>query len=844
MQRRFLRDPEMGAFRELLQEKVPVAAIIMHDPAASVPERARRVPDEPWRREGETVNPRKPRAHLLSNGAYTVSLTDTGLADELWEGISLVRATSDGAHAGISFFIREEGKLTSLTMAPLYAPQVRYGCRLRGADARFSAGWEGLEARLRISVAPEESGALREVELVNRGEGARRFELLCNFEPVLAAAAAHEAHPAFSDLFLAAEAEPGGLVFRRAARDTQPERCLAFLCDHEAAFETSRARATGRFGLAGLLREKRHAEIRPTPLFPCVLARVRLTLPPRERVSVRFSTGAAEKKEDACRAALRILRQPAARRSGRLERIRSFLELSASEAEEALEYYAALRFPPKTAAGPQRELWAHGISGDYPILAARVDREGLPAAARLLRQYCLLRLSGAAFDLALLCSDCGDYHRPLMSALRAGIVALGCEMLLGARAGIHLVEAPAEGCAVTAHASVSLRLDGRERPFSRRELPAPEPVCLRRPAEKPPETEYPEDGAVRFTGTPETAWSQVLANPRFGALVTDRGLGHIWLGNARENQITPWSGDPLGDGGAEKLTVGGTSLFEDARVTYGLGWARWEKEKSRVTAFVPPDTDARVLLVEAAGELGYRVSLRMGATREAARHVRITRANGAILAENAYNEEFPNQKAIFAASEKWNSFTETEDGFAGKLTAPGALVILAGAYTDGKMREKIEALLAPEAARQALRETQAYWEKLARPVRFESGCAALDRYLNGWALYQVVACRLWARTSLYQNGGAYGFRDQLQDACALSKAAPAFLREQLLRAAAHQFREGDVQHWWHPNGRGEPSRGVRTRYTDDLLWLPYALCVYAEDTGDRDILSERVPYLI
>ena len=118
----------------------------------------------------------------------------------------------------------------------------------------------------------------------------------------------------------------------------------------------------------------------------------------------------------------------------------------------------------------------------------------------------------------------------------------------------------------------------------------------------------------------------------------------------------------------------------------------------------------------------------------------------------------------------------------------------------------------------------------------------LNQYLNGWCLYQVTACRLLGRTSRYQNGGAYGFRDQLQDTLALLPFDPAWIRDQLLRCSAHQFREGDVQHWWHEVGE-EKNRGVRTRISDDLLWLPYCLGRYMEAWEDWDFLSVEVNYL-
>jgi cyclic beta-1,2-glucan synthetase len=150
----------------------------------------------------------------------------------------------------------------------------------------------------------------------------------------------------------------------------------------------------------------------------------------------------------------------------------------------------------------------------------------------------------------------------------------------------------------------------------------------------------------------------------------------------------------------------------------------------------------------------------------------------------------------------------------------------------------------PAAAHLASERVTGAWEDLLGRIVVETPDPGIDRMLNRWLPYQAVACRLWARTALYQSSGAYGFRDQLQDAANLAPIAPELAREQIVRAAAHQFEEGDVLHWWHPGSGDGSASGVRTRYSDDLLWLPWAAARYLEVTGDASILDERVPYLV
>ena len=155
------------------------------------------------------------------------------------------------------------------------------------------------------------------------------------------------------------------------------------------------------------------------------------------------------------------------------------------------------------------------------------------------------------------------------------------------------------------------------------------------------------------------------------------------------------------------------------------------------------------------------------------------------------------------------------------------------------VRELVQRFRGTENARRALEGVWEFWNRTLGAVHVETPDPAVNLMANGWLLYQTLSCRFWGRTGYYQSGGAFGFRDQLQDVSALLHTEPRLIREHLLLCAAHQFPQGDVQHWWHP----PVGRGVRTHFTDDFLWLPLITCRYVTGTGDTGILDESVPFI-
>jgi len=254
----------------------------------------------------------------------------------------------------------------------------------------------------------------------------------------------------------------------------------------------------------------------------------------------------------------------------------------------------------------------------------------------------------------------------------------------------------------------------------------------------------------------------------------------------------------------------------------------------------------------------------------------VDNASGALFTRNPYNPEFADRVAFVDCSESERTVTADRTEFIGRNGTPAhpaamrrvrlsgrvgagldpcsamqtqvhlqdgeereVIFILGAARNEDQARHLVHRFRGVPSAFTALEAVWQYWRRTLGVVYVETPDPSVDFLANGWLLYQTLSCRMWARTGFYQSGGAYGFRDQLQDAMALLHAEPGLLREHLLRAAARQFKEGDVQHWWHP----PVGRGVRTHFSDDYLWLPCAVNRYVTATGDTGILDERIPFL-
>lgn len=402
---------------------------------------------------------------------------------------------------------------------------------------------------------------------------------------------------------------------------------------------------------------------------------------------------------------------------------------------------------------------------------------------------------------------------------------------------------------------------------------------------------------------PPVPWINVIANKNFGFHISESGAGFTWATNSRENKITPWSNDPVSDTASEAIyifdeitgeTMTPISLGRTDRGTYrvrhGFGYSKFLHEEEGVEqeliVFTPLEESVKLWRLKLNNQtnkvkylsLTYYVEWVLGTQREHTNPFVLTSYHNEheyLSAENIYTSNFTNTKAFIFSSEMIKGYTGDRQeflGLKGSVIEPQGLDTKlsnrTGVCYDSCGAIQVSVAIQPQESKtivfglgqssdinilqelrykykdvtkfeEELNKVKAYWEETLGVIKVKTKDRAVDIMVNGWLLYQTISCRINARAAFYQCGGAYGYRDQLQDTLSLVFTNPNALRKQILIACSRQFEEGDVQHWWHP----PMGVGVRTRISDDLLWLPYAVAAYIRSTGDTSVCKETVPYI-
>ena len=964
----FHREPIIQATELLLQERMPRDVAVARPRAEEVrvtPVPAG-VGDPAVRRLTTSANDVL-ATHLLSNGRYAVMLTAAGGGYSRWRDIAVTRWREDPTRDnwGSFIFLRDthSGSVWSAGVQPLRSEADYVETVFAEDRAEFIRRDGTLMTTMDVLVSGEDDGEVRRISLTNSGRRVREIELTSYAEVVLTTPAADNAHPAFSKMFVQTEylAEFGALIASRRPRSPEEPRVWAAhfaLVDGEVMadpqYESDRARFLGRGRAVGapaaLLDGRPLSNTVGTVLDPVFSLRYRVSIPPGQVVRVAFWTVVAASRD----ALLALVDKHHDRRA--FDRAKTLawtqaqvelrhLDIDAGEAADfqrlaAPILYADQRFRAPSAsiiagAGPQSGLWPHAISGDFPIVLLRIDDiEDIAQVRQLLRAHEYWRMKRLNVDLVIVNEHASSYIQDLQVAietavrssqsrprfgdepgqgsvrtLRADLMSVDARALLASVARVVLIASRGPIADQLARMPESPK---RSSPPNSPNRPSPSQP----PSRVPPDLEFfnglggfDKDGREYVTildgdKTTPAPWINVIANPGFGFQVAAEGSGYTWAENSRENQLTPWSNDPVEDVTGEAFYVRDDETFDLWGATaqpirdggtyiarHGHGYSRFEHQANGIglellqyVALADPIKISRLIVRNESGRprrlsVTAYVEWVLGTSRGISGPfiaTEIEADTGAMLARNPWSIAFPDRVAFADLGGRQSAWTADRTEFLGRNGGPA---LPAALVTETPLSSKTGVGLDPCAALQSVVEIDAgesvevvffvgqcrsdqearalitryrgsdldavlaevtdHWEELLGSVQVKTPDRAMDILLNGWLLYQTLACRIWARSAFYQASGAYGFRDQLQDGMALTFAKPDETRRHLLLAAARQFVEGDVQHWWLPHS----GQGVRTRISDDRVWLVFATATYIACADDAGILDEIVPFI-
>jgi cyclic beta-1,2-glucan synthetase len=970
MRNRFHAEPMIRATELLLQERTPRDVPVARPRAEEVSAAAQvRDLIPPVRRRFATPHDATPRTHLLSNGRYAVMLTAAGAGYSRWRDTAVTRWREDATRDcwGSFVFLRDvaTGYVWSAGYQPCGVEPDEYEASFHEDHAEIMRRDREWATTSEVVVSSEDDAEVRRVAITNLGARPRDVQVTSYAELCLAPQAADIAHPAFSNLFIQTEyvTDSGALLATRRRRSDQEEPVWAAQVVVAAGemvgaleYETDRARFLGRGHQArnpvSMIDGRPLSNTVGSVLDPVMSMRRTMRVPAGATVHVVFSTIIGPTRELVMELAEKYSDPRVFDRALSLAWTQAqvqlhHLSIGSDEAHlfqrlaNAVLYADASLRPSSDILSrnslQRAALWAQGISGDLPIVLACIDKaDDIGTIRQLLRAHEYWRMKQLFADVIILNEKAPSYEQDLHGSLEALVRGSRLRLLpdsAGARGSIvllrndlllaqdrMLLHGAARVVLLSRRGTLSEQvgrlqsLDGTERPIlqprlehEREDVPLPAPALeffngLGGFAEDGREYVVMLNEHLR---TPQP-WINVIANPSFGFLVSESGSGFTWSLNSHENQLTPWSNDPVTDPSGEVFyirdddtgqlwTPTALPIRDDASsyiACHGQGYSRFHHGShgilTELVQFVPPEDPVKIsrLTLENKSGRTRRLSITayaewvLGSARSTSAPYIVTEIDsksGAFFARSLWSGEFGGRIAFSDLAGKQASWTGDRAEFLGRngtherplALEPGIRVLSgnvgagldpcaalqvsielkAGECTDivwllgqADDRDQVRQLLTRyrDADVNALvQEVTRRWDDVLGAVQIRTPERAMDVLLNRWVLYQTLVCRVWARAAFYQLSGAYGFRDQLQDVMALGVAAPGVTRGHLLRAAERQFIEGDVQHWWHP-----PSgRGVRTRISDDLLWLPYAVIHFLETTGDWSVLDEVVPFL-
>ena len=960
-QKRFMQNPQIEAVSILLQERMPETFIVTKEEK----ETPQKLKYQDYENYAEAVYDKLDenliRSNIISNENYISCINQKGQGFSKYKDIYINRfKVTDDYNQGIFYYVK------NIKNKKIWSSNSKNGTAVFTPDqSKIERVDDSIKTTLLITLDSEEPVEIRRLILENQGNQEESLEVSFIFEPVLSTKYQDYAHPAFNNLFLKFEFDEKEKILqvsRRKRGKNEKETNMLIKLSTEAEvivdneFETSKEKLNerGNFGIPSAI-------MNSTPFSnkcglvtePIVALKKTVRINPGDKITLDFVISVNEDKDMAYLNLKKYSNSESVKRAFEISKAKVDAEnrYLGVKGEDIILYQKILSYlvfdnplksiKMKGCEGKrynQSELWKYGISGDNPLILIKIkDINDIYMVTNILKMYEYFRTKNIDVDIVFLDeekysyenyvhgeidSKIADKHLEYMKNVKGGIFVLSSneiskedvkllnfvsELTIEANKGDlqHVINDLEDE-----YLSSLTKIENREFEEQVVEEKSEQENILKDKENLKYCNEYgafSADGkeyliSINKNNRTPTVWSHILANEKFGTVVTENMGGYSWYKNSRLNRVTSWHNKAFLDIPSEVIylqdeengktwSLGLNPMPDDNNynIIYGFGYAKYIHKSNNIMqeleVFVPNEDPAKISILKLTNMSPIKKKLRIMYYLKPVLGEDEIKTNGYIKldfnrntnivkVQNLYENDFKNYIFV-SSSEKIKSYTGDNNFFLGTdgLTNPNALKKYKLNNDSGlgknsciaiEIALEIEAMSSKELVlslgaeedevelknmaykysklsncREEFESVKRKWKDLLEKMQIYTPLESMNIMLNGWTLYQTLTSRMLGRTGFYQSGGAYGFRDQLQDSLAFKYIEPEFMKRQILKHSEHQFIEGDVEHWWHE----DTERGIRTRFSDDLAWLPFLVEQYIETTGDYSILEMETPYL-
>lgn len=967
LQNRFHNIPRVKSVELLLQEKVPHSIVYDKNENKKSEYNLRQRSIVMPQRRYFYANTKYPETNIMSNGRYSLMITNSGSGYSKKGDISIYRWREDSTtdNTGMFFYIKNvnSNDYWSATYEPCgYVPE-NYKVTFSEDKAEFERKDGNIKTYMKVTLSQEDDAEIRKISITNHSDYAREIEITSYMEVTLTTYNADLVHPAFSNLFIQTEFSNDGeclLASRRPRIKNSDKNWLMQVISVDGRQVGSIQYETNRENFIGRNRNIRNPKAMDSDvnltgtvgavIDPIISLRIRLKVESGRTCSVAYTTAVSNSKENVLELA---------KKYKSMNNVNRIFQISANEAYIQMKYLglkassinifqriaSKILFLNNTMVRKdkyikkiqksQSNLWTYGISGDLPIMFL-IIRENKDAA--LVRQVLNIHeyfdIKGLKMDLVIFDMEEDSYIKTLQSRVIELINSSHLRNRKNQSEGVFIynsdsmkdedvdfIIAISRLVIDSKNGNLTEQLD-LNKDFKDYSVKLPDNIKYEENNKFTYKIDtvklhyfnefggFSQDGKSYiillkdYRSTP-APWINVISNKNFGFHVSEAGSGYTWNKNSRENKLTCWTNDSVVDGESEAIylkdrdsgviwSISPEPVRDSGEymIEHGFGYSVFKHTvngiSGEMTMFVDIHKSVKLCLIKLKNvtshirklSVSYYAKIVLGVAHELTAQYIFTGFDNSgqyIYAKNPYSEHFGNLKCYLKMI-GGSSFSYTGNrtefiGRGGSINKPvgvykNKLSNTVGAGFDPCLAENIDIDIEANSEKQVLilfgqgensedigriinkysnletseeelENCKNFWSHLLEGIQVDTPDKSMNIMLNGWLIYQTLSCRYWARSAFYQSGGAYGFRDQLQDVMAIGYLKPDITRQHILYSSTRQYLQGDVQHWWHP----VIESGIRTKFSDDLLWLPYAVLDYIHNTGDYGILKEETSYL-